>query len=147
LSVSSKALLMDDHVILDLANVPPFIDKDWIGTGKRYPKTNTPYEVLWAKEDRLKIPDLHLKHFPAPNLPVVQFLKHELPPQSAEIITTKAQSWFHCDTSTTDVKVLLKWPIPPAVFFRDLEKEFGGGVREWKPLKRESWGDNTDIPG
>ena len=114
-----------DHEILNLANVPPFIDKDWIGTGKQYPKSNTPHEVRWAREDRLKIPELHLKHLPAPNLPVVQFIEHELPPQSAEIITTKAQSWFHRDMPTSDIKVLLKRPIPPATFLRDLEKEFG----------------------
>ena len=116
-----------DHDILDLANVPLFIDKDWIGMGKQYPKSNTPHEVRWAKDDRLKIPELHLKHLPAPNLPVVQFVKHELPPQSAEIITTKAQSWFHHDMpiDTSDIKVLLKRPIPPATFLRDLEKEFG----------------------
>ena len=92
---------------------------------KQYPKTDTPYEVLWAREDRLKVPDLHLKHLPAPNLPVIQFLEHELPPQSAEIITTKAQSWYHCDMPTTDIHVLLKRPIPPAAFLHDLEKEFG----------------------
>lgn len=46
-----------DHDFLDLVNVPPFIVRDWIGTGKQYPKTDTPYEVLWAKEDRRKIPD------------------------------------------------------------------------------------------
>jgi len=33
-----------DRDILDLENVPLFIDNDWIGTGKQYPKTNTPHE-------------------------------------------------------------------------------------------------------
>ena len=114
-----------DYDILDLGNVPNFIDNDWIGRGKQYPKINTPYEVLWAREDRLKIPEPHLNHFPPPNLPVVQFLKHKLPPQSAEIITTKAQAWFHCDMPTTDIKVILKRPIPPATFLHDLENKFG----------------------
>ena len=114
-----------DHDILDLDNVPPFIEKDWIKAGKQYPKGNTPYKVLWAREDRLTIPELHLKHLPAQNLPIAQFLKHELPPQSAEIITTKAQSCFHPDIPITDIKALLKRPIPPVTFLHDLEKEFG----------------------
>ena len=63
-----------DYNILDLDNVPPFIDKQWIKAGKQYLKNNTLYEVLWAHEDRLKIPELHLKHLPAQNLPVSQFL-------------------------------------------------------------------------
>ena len=86
-----------DYNILDLDNVPPYIDKQWIKAGKQYLKNNTLYEVLWAHEDRLKIPELHLKHLPAQNLPVSQFLWHELPPQSAEIITTKAWLWFNPD--------------------------------------------------
>jgi hypothetical protein len=36
--------LLMDRDILDLENVPLFIDNDWIGTGKQYPKTNTPHE-------------------------------------------------------------------------------------------------------
>ena len=35
-----------DYDILDLDNVPPFNDKQWIKAGKQYPKNNTPYEVL-----------------------------------------------------------------------------------------------------
>ena len=124
-SLTFSRLLMD-HDILDLASVPPFIEKDWIGIGKQYPKTNTPHEVQWAKEERLEIPELvHLKHIPAPNLPVTQFLTYELPPQSAEIITTKAQSWFHRDLPTNNIHELLKRPIPPTAFLRDLETEFG----------------------
>ena len=114
-----------DHDILDLDNVPLFIEKQWIKAGKQYPKDNTPYEVLWAREDILKIPDLHLKLLPAPNLPVAQFLQHELPPQSAEIIMTKVQSWFTPDTPITDTKALLNRPIPPIIFLLDLEKGFG----------------------
>ena len=87
-----------DHDILDLDDVPLFIEKQWIKAGKQYPKDETPYEVLWAREDILKIPDLHLKLLPAPNLPVAQFLQHELLPQSAEIIITKVQSWVNSRT-------------------------------------------------
>jgi hypothetical protein len=114
-----------DHISLDLVNVPPFIEKHWIKAGKQYPKDGTPYEVEWARQDRLKIPELHLKHLPAQNLPVSQFLRHELPPLSAEIITTKARSWFNPDMPITDTTILLNRPIPPTAFLRDLEKEFG----------------------
>jgi hypothetical protein len=48
LDISSVLLLMD-HNVLDLDNVPPFIDKDWIGTGKQYPKTDTPYEHMHGR--------------------------------------------------------------------------------------------------
>ena len=71
-----------DHDFLDLDNVPSFIEKKWIKAGKQYPKDNTPYEVLWAREDQLKIPETYLKHLPTQNLPVAEFLKHELPHQS-----------------------------------------------------------------
>jgi hypothetical protein len=114
-----------DYDILDLDNVPPFIDKQWIKAGKQYPKNNTPYEVLWARNDILNIPEVHLNHLPEQNLPVSQFLLHELPLQSAEIITTKARSWFNPDMPITDTKILLNRPIPPAAFLLDLEREFG----------------------
>jgi hypothetical protein len=117
-----------DHDILNLDNVPLFIEKQWIKAGKQYPKDDTPYEVLWAREDILKIPDLHLKLLPAPNLPVAQFLQHELLPQSAEIIMTTVQSWFTPDTPIMDTKSLLNRPIPPIPTMGSdiLEETFGG---------------------
>ena len=57
-----------DYDILDLDNVPPFNDKQWIKAGKQYPKNNTPYEVLWARNDIQNIPEFHLKHLPEQNL-------------------------------------------------------------------------------
>lgn len=113
-----------DYNRLDLVNVPPFIDKHWIKAGKQYPK-DPPHEVRWARDDKLKIPELHLQKLPAQNLPVSQFLRHDLPPLSAEIITTKARSWFNPDMPITDTTILLKRPIPPPGFLLDLEKEFG----------------------
>ena len=71
---------------LDLASVPHFVEADWIGLGRRYPTTNTPYEIHWAKQNLLQIPVTEEAHFPLPSLSVTQFLQLNLSPQSAEII-------------------------------------------------------------
>ena len=71
--VSRVRTLLVTYDILNLVNVPPFIKNRWIRAGKQYPKDNTPYEVLWAREDKLKIPELHINHLRAQSIPVAQF--------------------------------------------------------------------------
>ena len=53
-SFSVSNLHMGDN-ILDLASVPCFVEANWIGLGKWYPTTNTPYEVYWAKQDSVLV--------------------------------------------------------------------------------------------
>ena len=109
--------------ILDLAAVPHFIASEWIGIGKRYPTINTPYEVQWARDKLLKIPETEAECLPSPSLPVTQFLQLNLPPQAAEIITTKPRTWFSNDEPCTEVTVLMTRPIPPKSLLVKLEKE------------------------
>jgi len=118
------ALVMD-HSFLNLADVPHFMAKDWINAQKQYPMHDTPYEVQWAKDCLLKVPEAFLKEIPGRDLPVTTFLDFQLPHQSAEIIATKAQAWFSHDPPSTDIQVLMKRPIPPPSFLLSLEKELG----------------------
>jgi hypothetical protein len=111
--------------ILNLDAVPFFVESEWIGIGKQYPTTNTPYEVEWAREKLLKIPDAEVAHLPSPNLPVTQFLQVNLPPQSSEIITVKAQAWFSHEKPTTDIAILMSRPVPPQNFLLNLEGTIG----------------------
>ena len=114
-----------DHDFLNLADAPPFIEKDWINAGKQYPIQNTPYEVQWARDQLLEVPTTFLHHLPARDLPVTEFLRAKLPHQSSQIITTKARTWFNHDAPTTDVRILMNRPIPPPTFLANLEKELG----------------------
>jgi hypothetical protein len=91
-SGKSKDILYMDDDFLNLADVPKFDEGLWIGVGKQYPITNTPYKVLWAQQQLLQIPKAEAAHFPSPTLPVTQFLKINLPPLSAEIVMTKPQT-------------------------------------------------------
>jgi hypothetical protein len=72
----------------DLQVDAPFDAHTWIGTGKLFSASQTPLHVLHEKYNQLKIPDVHLVHFPAVDLPVTQFTSLPLPAQSTEIITT-----------------------------------------------------------
>ena len=117
-------LLMGDN-ILNLADVPRFIESEWIGVQRCYPTLNTPYEVEWAKQALLKIPEAQIIHFPSPILPVTQFIQLNLAPQSAEIIMTKPQMWFSPDKPTSDITVLISRPIPPKGFLDKLTQAMG----------------------
>ena len=111
--------------LLDLAAVPSFIKSEWIGIGKKYPTTDTPLEVVWARAELLKIPETQAGHLPSPNIPITQFLHIQFPPQSSEIITVKPQAWFSNDTPTTNIGFLMKRPIPPRQFLLKLEGAMG----------------------
>ena len=114
--------------ILNLASVPCFVEANWIGLGKQYPTTNTPYEVHWAKQELLQIPVTQEAHFPPSSVSVTQFLHITLSPQSAEIINTWPQTWFSSDLPCTNTTVLMSRPVPPKSFLDKLEKKF---VQAW----------------
>ena len=97
----------------DVDTLPTFEAQMWIGTGKIFSASQIPLHVLHEKYNRLKIPDVHLVHFPAVDLPVTQFTALLLLVQSTEIITTAAKTWFSKDEPCTDVTCLLAQPIPP----------------------------------
>lgn len=110
---------------LNLADVPPFKASNWINVGKKYPKKNTPYEVLWAKEELLEIPTTARQRLPPPTLPVADFIQVKLPQQSAEIIMSKTKFWFSCDEPSTNPVTLTTRPIPPESFLEKLEQDLG----------------------
>jgi hypothetical protein len=109
----------------DLDALPAFDAHTWIGTGKIFSASQTPLHVLYEKYNQLKIPDVHLVHFPALDLPVTQFTALLLPAQSTEIIITAAKIWFSKDEPCTDVTCLLARPIPHKDFLAALNKSFG----------------------
>jgi hypothetical protein len=109
----------------ELDALPAFDAHTWIGTGKIFSVSEIPLHVLQEKYNQLEIPDNHLVHFPAVDLPVTQFTSLLLPTQSTEIITTVAKIWFSKDEPCTDVTCLLARPIPPKDFLAALGKSFG----------------------
>ncbi|GLB37775.1 hypothetical protein LshimejAT787_0408260 [Lyophyllum shimeji] len=111
--------------ILDLDELPQFIESEWIGVGKKYPQKDVPFYISWAKAERLEIPQAYLHHLPPVDLPVEKFLLFKLPSQSNEIIATKAAAWFSHDEPKIDIIGLLSWPVPPRSFLDNLEAAFG----------------------
>jgi hypothetical protein len=110
---------------LDLVNIPSFVKSEWIAISKKYPITDTPLEIVWARAKLLKIPEMQAGHLPSPNIPITQFLQIKFPPQSSEIITVKPQARFSNDTPTTDIELLMERPIPPQKFLLKLEGAMG----------------------
>ena len=86
----------------DLDALPTFDAHEWIGTGKLFSVSRTPLHVLQEKNNQLKLPDIHLVHFPAVDLPITQFTVLHLPAQSREIITTTPKIWFSRDEPCTE---------------------------------------------
>ena len=109
----------------NLDALPAFRAEEWIGNRKTFSLSQTPLHVLQEKHNQLIIPDAHLIHFPAMDLPVTKFIELPLPAQSMEIITTAAKIWFSKDVPHTNVKSLLARPIPSKDFLAALNKIFG----------------------
>ena len=109
----------------DLDALPTFDAHEWIGTGKLFSVSQTPLHVLQEKHNQLKIPDIHLVHFPAVDLPITKFTVLHLPAQSREIITTAAKIWFSSEEPCTDVACLVARPVPPKDFLATLDQTFG----------------------
>ena len=118
--VPPEELLSDD-----LDALPAFVAEEWIENGKIFSLSQTPLHVLQEKQNQLIIPEAHLSHFPAVDLPITKFIELHLPAQSMEIITTAAKIWFSKDMPRTDVKCLLARPIPSKDFLAALDKIFG----------------------
>ena len=86
----------------NLDTLPAFAAEKWIGTGKTFSFSQSPLHVLQEKHNQLMIPDGHLIHFPATDLPVTIFIELSLPKQSTEIITTATKIWFSKDIPCTE---------------------------------------------
>ena len=92
---------------IELDNDVPFIEKDWIGQGKKY--TEVPDFVRWKKDSDMEIPPdfLQKANFPKAELSVNEFLALKLPRISSEIISNKVARWFtKISPSISDPQIL-----------------------------------------
>jgi hypothetical protein len=109
----------------DLDSLPPFNAREWIGVRKKYVLSEIPLQVHFQMRQQLVIPHAHLAHFPAVDLPVVKFIKLQLPVQSTEIITTTTKTWFSKDIPNLDTTTFFTRPIPVKTFLDSLASSFG----------------------
>jgi hypothetical protein len=117
--------------VLDISNHESniFVAKDWIKAGKKYTQS-LPQVVQEAKRAVLATPRTFLERatIPSPEMPVVEFIQHNLPHVSSEIIITEPSKWFSHDTPTTNLDLLLTRSVPATEFVAKLEEAAG---QEW----------------
>jgi hypothetical protein len=102
--------MADNHLDLD----GEFVEKVWIGVGKKY-DDKIPLFVLLEKGRQTDIPEKFFKtaKLPSPDLSVQGFLAFKLPRVSSEIISTKAKLWFsHAHPSANYKHVLFARSLP-----------------------------------
>jgi hypothetical protein len=66
----------------------PFVEKEWIGQGRKYDLAKLPAFVTDARREIMAIPQIFYQSsgLPNPNLSVTKFLSTKLPHVSAELI-------------------------------------------------------------
>ncbi|PBK64723.1 hypothetical protein ARMSODRAFT_1087839 [Armillaria solidipes] len=70
--------------LLDLINIPEFVEEHWIGVGKKYSAADDALEIQKERKQILKIPPDAFSNFPIlKSLPVAEFTKRSIPPQFA----------------------------------------------------------------
>ncbi|KAJ6615754.1 hypothetical protein B0H10DRAFT_2220087 [Mycena sp. CBHHK59/15] len=126
---AAESPLRSPSVDIDLSEETiSFIPEHFIACNKTFPGADDhdppsrgAREALAAV---LAIPS-DLKHLPADDLPISQFVALELPLQSRAFVLTQPQTWYHTDSPTTDVACLMSRPVPPQEFLTRLKKEAG----------------------
>ena len=76
----------------------PFVEKEWIGRGRKYDWAKLPAFVTNARREIMAIPQNFYQGsgLPNPNLPIIEFLSSKLPRMSAELISSKTNTYFYC---------------------------------------------------
>ena len=103
-----------------------FIESEWIGQNKIY--ANVPDFVRWQKEKDMEIPldILQFTNFPKPEFSVNDFLAHNFPRISSEIISNNVACWFSKNApNDLDMQTLLQRSIPSPAFLAQIEEAVG----------------------
>ncbi|KAF8901372.1 hypothetical protein CPB84DRAFT_1777700 [Gymnopilus junonius] len=85
-------MMSNSGIAIELYDHRHFVESEWIGIGKQYPK-DPPVYIEDAKKQVLEIPDQFEKHFPDFSLPVLQFLAANLPSISGELLAIKPEQF------------------------------------------------------
>ena len=104
----------------------PFVQAEWIGVGKQYIVENLPEYVSDAKEALLKIPrSFEATYIPQDELVVNQFIKKDIPTQSAELWPIKAADCFSPNNPTIAWDMLARRTVPSSQILTTLESALG----------------------
>ena len=118
---------MDSNVSpIELDEDVLFIESEWIGQNKKY--ANVPDFVRWQKEKDMEIPldILQFTNFPKPEFSVNDFLAHNFPRISSEIISNNVACWFSKNApNDLDMQTLLQRSIPSPAFLAQIEEAVG----------------------
>ncbi|EEB88926.1 hypothetical protein MPER_13042 [Moniliophthora perniciosa FA553] len=107
----------------------PFVPGDWIGAGKAYNPLELPLYVVNACLAALELPREATERLPSTSLPVMDFIKLNLPIISHSLNTYSPEAWFTEKASAispeTCVELIWKRPIPSPETLELLEGSFG----------------------
>jgi hypothetical protein len=103
----------------------PFVEKEWIGRGRKYDWAKLPAFVTNARREIMAIPQKFHHTLPNPNLSVIEVLSSELPHVSAELISSKTNTWFSTNEPNINYDILISRSVPLAEFIDKLDAASG----------------------
>ncbi|KIM79926.1 hypothetical protein PILCRDRAFT_89823 [Piloderma croceum F 1598] len=95
----------------------------WIGCQKKY--KDVPLHVSNALTQLRQIPEAILSLLPQREVPILDFIRLELPRQSAELVMVKIDKCFSPEAPQMDIQAFLRQSIPPKSFLTIVENSFG----------------------
>ena len=95
----------------------------WIGCQKKY--KDVPLHVSNALTQLRQIPEAILSLLPQPEVPILDFIRLELPRQSAELVMVKIDKCFSPEAPQMDIQAFLRRSIPPKSFITIVENSLG----------------------
>ncbi|KAF5384382.1 hypothetical protein D9615_003130 [Tricholomella constricta] len=113
-----------DIVTSDDEDCIGFIEAEWIGVGKKYPR-NTPGFIARALNRLLSIPPTFCDKFPLRESPVSMLLSYPIPSQSDEFLFVGALKWFSHKPPSVNPRSLLNQWMPSSHELKQLRKAVG----------------------
>ena len=104
-----------------------FVEKEWIGKGRKYDWAELPAFVTNARREIMAIPQNFYQGsgLPNPNISVIEFLSKNLPHISAELIHSKTNTWFSTNEPNIGYDILLSRSVPSGDFIKKLDAASG----------------------
>jgi hypothetical protein len=114
---------------LDTLDDPPlqeWDEREWIGTGKKYPISGkVPAFIEAARSRALAVPSAFSSSIPSSKISITDLLKAKLPVQSSALIMHTTTGAFSKEEPNEDLTCLKTCPIPLKEWLEKLDKDFG----------------------
>jgi hypothetical protein len=121
-------MTIQNPILVDIPDDPlhqEWNEREWIGTGKKYPVSGeVPAFIEAARSTVLAIPLIYSSYIPSQKMSITDLLKAKLPIQSSALIMHSAAGAFSKEEPNEDMACLKTRPIPPKAWLEQLDKDF-----------------------